>query len=108
MYFLDIVKFGDIGININLVLFAAISVIIILFVIKYIINRRELRKINKIIDSYKSKKKSSTQIFDKKRSKTFKKKSPFVKRERKSGLTWGGGNIKGANPSRGTKKEFLK
>ncbi|MDF1549034.1 MAG: hypothetical protein P1P88_14515 [Bacteroidales bacterium] len=32
--------------------------------------------------------------------------SPF--RERKSGLTWGGGNIKGANASRGTRKSFLK
>ena len=29
-------------------------------------------------------------------------------RERKSGLTWGGGNIHGANAKRGTKKSFLK
>ena len=32
--------------------------------------------------------------------------SPF--RERKSGLTWGGGNIKAANASRGKRREFLK
>lgn len=32
--------------------------------------------------------------------------SPF--RERKSGLTWGGGNIKASNARRGTRKKFLK
>jgi hypothetical protein len=32
--------------------------------------------------------------------------SPF--RNRKSGLTWGGGNIKAANATRGTRKKFLK
>jgi hypothetical protein len=32
--------------------------------------------------------------------------SPF--RERKSGLTWGGGNVKGANANRGTRRKFLK
>lgn len=32
--------------------------------------------------------------------------SPF--RERKSGLTWGGGNVKGANASRGNRRRFLK
>lgn len=32
--------------------------------------------------------------------------SPF--RERKSGLTWGGGNIKGTSASRGSRRKFLK
>ncbi len=32
--------------------------------------------------------------------------SPF--RDRKSGLTWGGGNVKGANATRGRRKRFLK
>ncbi len=32
--------------------------------------------------------------------------SPF--RKRKSGLTWGGGNVKGANASRGNRKSFLR
>lgn len=32
--------------------------------------------------------------------------SPF--RKRKSGLTWGGGNVKGANASRGKRKSFLR
>ncbi len=32
--------------------------------------------------------------------------SPF--RERRSGLNWGGGNVHGANASRGTRRKFLK
>lgn len=32
--------------------------------------------------------------------------SPF--RQRKSGLTWGGGNIKASEAKRGTRKKFLK
>ena len=32
--------------------------------------------------------------------------SPF--RERKSGLTWGGGNIKGSSATRGTRRKFLR
>ena len=32
--------------------------------------------------------------------------SPF--RERKSGLTWGGGNIKAAEATRGTRRKFLR
>jgi hypothetical protein len=31
----------------------------------------------------------------------------FGHRERKSGLTWGGGNIKASNAKRGTKRKFL-
>ena len=32
--------------------------------------------------------------------------SPF--RERNSGLTWGGGNIKGSNATRGSRRKFLR
>lgn len=32
--------------------------------------------------------------------------SPY--RDRKSGLTWGGGNVKGANATRGKRKSFLR
>ena len=31
----------------------------------------------------------------------------FVLRERKAGLTWGGGNIKASEATRGTKRKFL-
>lgn len=66
------------------------------------------KKMNSIIASFKS-----SDNENKKLNKTVSKtkgwgmnNSPF--RERKSGLTWGGGNIKGANAKRGTRKSFLK
>lgn len=66
------------------------------------------KKMNSIIESFKSSDKKNKKI-----KKTVSKtkgwgmnNSPF--RERKSGLTWGGGNIKGANAKRGTRKSFLK
>jgi hypothetical protein len=71
---------------------------------KYLQNK----KIDNIIDSYKG---TDTKTIQLKKGETGSKRwgmnnSPF--RERKSGLTWGGGNIKGANATRGTRKTFLK
>jgi len=66
------------------------------------------KKIEKIIDSYKGTEKTSLQL-EKEESKTKgwgMNNSPL--RERKSGLTWGGGNIKGANATRGSRKSFFK
>lgn len=66
------------------------------------------KKIEAIIKSYKGKKKKVTELKrgDSKTKGWDMNNSPF--RERKSGLTWGGGNIKGANASRGNKRSFLK
>ena len=74
-----------------------------------IIEKREYNKrIDGIISSYKGKQKKK--ITDKKSDSKIKgwgmNDSPF--RKRKSGLVWGGGNIKGANASRGKKRSFLK
>lgn len=82
------------------------GVLVLLFLFeRYIYNK----KINKIIKSFKgSKKKEGIKPQGKKP--TTKgwgmNDSPF--RERKSGLTWGGGNIKGASAKRGKRKSFLK
>jgi hypothetical protein len=70
--------------------------------------QRQNKKIDEIIKSYKGKKKKKTE-FKRGDSKTKgwdMNNSPF--RERRSGLTWGGGNVKGANASRGNKRSFLK
>jgi hypothetical protein len=66
------------------------------------------KKIDRIIDSYKGKDKKTENIEkgDSKAKGWGMNNSPF--RERKSGLTWGGGNIKGANASRGARKKFMK
>lgn len=69
---------------------------------------RQNKKIKSIIDSYKGSDKNKLHV--EKGDSTIRRwgmnDSPF--RERRSGLSWGGGNIKGANASRGTRKSFLK
>ena len=71
---------------------------------KYLHNK----KIDRIIDSYKGKGKKTIHI--EKNDSKYKRKGMNIPqfKERKSGLTWGGGNIHGANASRGTRKSFLK
>lgn len=86
--------------------FVIIGLMIILFLIdRYLYNK----KVKRIINSYRGKKKKEITI-EKEKKPTTKgwgmNDSPF--RERKSGLTWGGGNIKGASAKRGTRRSFLK
>ena len=71
---------------------------------KYLHNK----KIDRIIDSYKGQDNNTIQKEkgDSKNKSWGMNNSPF--RERKSGVTWGGGNIHGANASRGKRKSFLK
>jgi predicted RND superfamily exporter protein len=94
----------------NKVIFiTSLGLLVLVFFPLSIIDRyRQNKNINKIIDSYKSKEKESIKM---KQGKPATKgwsmnNSPF--RERKSGLNWGGGNIKGANASRGKRKSFFK
>ncbi len=79
--------------------------IVLILVDRYFYNK----KIKKIIKEFKGQKKEEN-ISDEKKKLTTKgwgmNDSPF--RERKSGLTWGGGNIKGASAKRGTRRSFLK
>jgi hypothetical protein len=70
---------------------------------KYLHNK----EIDKIIEAYKKTDRSAD--FEKADSKKMRwgvNNSPY--RERKSGLTWGGGNVKGSSASRGTRRPFLK
>ncbi|MPM17004.1 hypothetical protein SDC9_63386 [bioreactor metagenome] len=92
-------------------LFLILGLILLVFVYlplviidKYLHNK----KIDRIIDSYKG---QDNNTFQKEKGDSKNKgwgmnNSPF--RERKSGLTWGGGNIHGVNASRGKRKSFLK
>jgi len=74
--------------------------------------RRQQRRIRQIIESYKGKisekkEEDETRSGEQSNAKGWNMNtSPF--RERKGGLTWGGGNIKGANATRGTRRSFLK
>jgi len=86
--------------------FVIIGLMIVLFIIdRYLYHK----KVKKIIKQYKGFKKKEG-VLNKENKATTKgwgmNDSPF--RERKSGLTWGGGNIKGASAKRGSRKYFLK
>ena len=93
----------------NLFLTLGLALLVVVFLPLAIIGRyRHNKKINWIIDSYKVPNKESFPLEkgDLDAKGWGMNNSPF--RERKSGLTWGGGNIKGANATRGTRRNFLK
>lgn len=106
--------FGIIGIMLEFPLNKVILIpgLILLFIIflPLIIIERYLydKKIDKIIDTYKETDRKTVHL--EQGESTTKgwgmNNSPF--KERKFGLTWGGGNIKGASATRGTRKSFLK
>jgi hypothetical protein len=79
--------------------------VIIHFYLKHI----QERKIKSILEEYKNKK-TEKEIPETIESVAFKgwsmNNSPF--RSRKSGVTWYGGNMKGANAARGERKTFLR
>lgn len=93
----------------NVLLILGLVLLFIIFLPLIIIERYlSDKKIDKIIDTYKDTDRKTVHL-EKGNSETKGwgiSNSPF--RERKSGLTWGGGNIKGASASRGTRKSFLK
>jgi hypothetical protein len=106
--------FGIIGIMLefpwnNVILILGLILLFLIF-LPLIIFKRYLseKKIDKIIDTHKETDSKTVQL-EKEESKAKgwgMNDSPF--RERKFGLTWGGGNVKAASASRGTRKSFLK
>lgn len=85
-----------------------VTLVLICIPLALVDKHQQNKKINDIIRSYKDKTKEEKTI---KHSENSTKgwgmnNSPF--RKRKSGLNWGGGNIKGANATRGSRKSFLK
>lgn len=97
----------DFSLN-KMFLISGIVVLLISFILMIIDKYRHDKKIDSIIDSYKGKEKGTIHREERdSKSKGRGRNNPLI-REHKSGLTWGGGNIHGANASRGTRKSFLK
>ena len=93
----------------SLLLYSGLVLLVLVYLPLTIAEKhRQNKKIDEIIKSYKGKKKEKTDLKrgDSKTKGWDMNNSPF--RERRSGLTWGGGNIKGANASRGNRRSFLK
>lgn len=82
--------------------------VLIYFPLLLIDKYRHNKKIDRIIDSHKEMNNNTVQKEkgDSKNKGWGMNNSPF--RERKSGLTWSGGNIHGTSASRGKRKSFLK
>lgn len=87
---------------------AAVLLLLVFLPLVIIDKIRYDRKINEIIKSHKKNNSGElkTQKGESKTKGWNMNNSPF--RERRSGLTWGGGNIKGANASRGSRRSFRK
>lgn len=93
----------------DFLLYTGVVLLLIICLPFVIIEKREHnKKIDAIISSYEGKQKKTftTKKINSKTKGWDINNSPF--RKRKSGLVWGGGNIKGATASRGTRKSFLK
>ena len=80
----------------------------VFFPLLLIDRHRHNKKIDNIIKSYEGREQEVKEITKSgKGSKGWgMNNSPF--RERRSGLSWGGGNVKGAEATRGTRRSFLK
>jgi len=90
-------------------LFLILGLIVLVYLsMIFIDNYRHNKKIDRIIDSYKGMDNNTVQKAKggSKNKGWGMNNSPF--RERKSGLTWSGGNIHGSSASRGKRKSFLK
>lgn len=87
--------------KIQLLIIALVATSFALFLVLNLLEQRELRKQRKRRESG-SDHETGPEGKVQKRSDT-----SFALRDRKAGLTWGGGNIKASEATRGTKRKFL-
>jgi len=87
--------------KIQLLVVILIATSIVAFLLLNILEHRKQKKRREERESHKGTK-STRDYRDMKRSDT-----SFALKEKKSGLTWGGGNIKASEATRGTKRKFL-
>ncbi len=95
--------------NNRFIFISSLLLLILIFLPFSIVEKyKQNKKVNDIIRSYKDKNQENKSVKhgEAKTNGWGMNNSPF--RERKSGLNWGGGNVKGANAARGTRKSFFK
>jgi len=88
--------------HIRILILILISLTIAVFFIIHVMEHREERRRNARLKTSSERKGTSPTMRNPKRSDTF-----HALKERKSGLTWGGGNIKASEATRGTRRKFL-
>lgn len=87
--------------NVQLLIIVLVAVSLVAFLTMNLLDRREEQKKRAKRES-RTGNKSLPPEGSKKRTDT-----SFALRDRKSGLSWGGGNIKASEATRGTKRKFL-
>jgi TM2 domain-containing membrane protein YozV len=88
-------------------LFSGLGIFLFVFLVAILVDRKQQeKKIRGIISSYSGKPKDKTEgkEMETKTKGWSMNNSPF--RTRRSGLTWGGGNVHAANAKRGTRRTF--
>ena len=89
--------------NANLFLFVGTGILIFITLPLHLTKRKQdQRRFEEILSKYKSEKKTKKVPSKKSKSGAY----PSFS-QKKSGLTWGGGNVHGSNAQRGSKKGFL-
>lgn len=101
-----VIRFIGIFIEINhadLFLFFGLGILIFITLPLHFFKRKQdRRRFEEILSKYKTEKKTKKEPSKKRKSGAY----PSFS-QKKSGLTWGGGNIHGSNAQRGSKKGFL-
>lgn len=93
----------------DIFLIVGLIIIVLVFIPLLIVDRhRYNKKIDHIIKTHKDKPSKIKDLPPNKSKIKGRNLNNLPFRERKSGLTWGGGNIKGSLAKRGTKRKFLK
>jgi hypothetical protein len=93
-------QFGKPGIRLLIAVLAA-STLAVFFLLNLLEHREEMKRERKRKEAVKATGNSAVP-YQGKRAQT-----SFSLKERKSGLTWGGGNIKASEATRGTRRKFL-
>jgi len=84
-----------------------VAITLAAFLVLTIHERRQEEKKRKQRESRSPRESNSRKSTDKATTKVKRSEGSFALKDKKSGLTWGGGNIKASEATRGTKRKFL-
>jgi len=84
-----------------------VAITLAAFLVLTIHERRQEEKKRKQRESRSPRESNSRKSTDKANTKVKRSEGSFALKDKKSGLTWGGGNIKASEATRGTKRKFL-
>lgn len=87
--------------RIQILILILLSLTLVVFFLSNVMEHRDERRRNARLKTFSRDGENASKLVQKRSA------NSFTLRERKSGLTWGGGNIKASEATRGTKRKFL-